>query len=288
MPTLPAPRPAEPHQARQMAESFGIDAERYDRTRPGYPLELIERILAVSPGRDVLDVGCGTGIAARQFQAAGCRVLGVDVDARMAEFARQRGLEVDVAKFEDWDPAGRGFDVVIAAQTWHWIDPAVGAAKAAEVLRPGGRIALFRNDPRLPPRLVEAFGDVYDRVLPDLPLNPHRQSDPASPATETLSEKAIRGLRQAGGFGAPQLWRFEWERRYTRERWLDELPTSGLLTRLPQTALAELLAAIGAAVDTTVNGSFTAHYTTLAVVAERVAPSSSPGVLTGRDNQHVV
>jgi hypothetical protein len=36
-----------------------------------------------------------------------------------------------VAKFEDWDPAGRTFDSVIAAQAWHWVDPVAGAAKAA-------------------------------------------------------------------------------------------------------------------------------------------------------------
>ena len=35
-------RTAEPHQHRQIAESFGIDAERYDRTRPRYPDALID------------------------------------------------------------------------------------------------------------------------------------------------------------------------------------------------------------------------------------------------------
>ncbi len=78
----------EPHLHRQVAESFGSDAERYDRARPRYPQAMVARIVAASPGPDVLDVGCGTGIAARQFQAAGCRVVGIDVDARMAEWAR--------------------------------------------------------------------------------------------------------------------------------------------------------------------------------------------------------
>ena len=81
----------EPHRHRQVAESFGADAERYDQARPGYPGALVERIVAASPGFDVLDVGCGTGIAARQFHAAGCRVLGVDPDARMAGLARRPG-----------------------------------------------------------------------------------------------------------------------------------------------------------------------------------------------------
>jgi SAM-dependent methyltransferase len=105
MPTLPpSPAPAEPHQARQTAESFGFDPERYDRTRPRYPRELVDAIIASSPGRDVLDVGIGAGVSASPFQAAGCRLLGIEVDPRMAEFARQRGFEVEVARFEDWDP----------------------------------------------------------------------------------------------------------------------------------------------------------------------------------------
>jgi len=91
----------------QWAQSFGSDPERYDRARPRYPEAMVERIVESSPGHDVLDVGCGTGIAARQFQAAGCRVLGVEPDARMADLARRSGVEVEVATFEAWDPADR-------------------------------------------------------------------------------------------------------------------------------------------------------------------------------------
>jgi ubiquinone/menaquinone biosynthesis C-methylase UbiE len=89
------------HSARDAAESFGADAERYDRTRPRYPDDLVARIVAASPGPDVLDVGIGTGIAARQFRAAGCRVVGVDVDERMAEFARRDGFEVEVCTAQE-------------------------------------------------------------------------------------------------------------------------------------------------------------------------------------------
>ena len=113
---------------------------------------------------------CGTGIAARQFQAAGCTVLGVEPDARMADVARRSGLEVEVATFEAWDPAGRTFDAVVAGQAWHWVDPVAGAAKAAEVLRPGGRLAVFWNVFQPPPDLAEAFAAVYRRVLPDSPI----------------------------------------------------------------------------------------------------------------------
>src|SRR5580700_11000047 len=103
MPTIPPESDLKPHQHRQLAESFGTDAGRYDRARPSYPDALVTKIVDTLPGLDLLDVGCGTGIAARQFQAAGCRVLGIDVDERMADQARRRGLEVEVARFEDWN-----------------------------------------------------------------------------------------------------------------------------------------------------------------------------------------
>ena len=264
-----APARSEPHQHRQIAESFGSDAERYDRARPSYPGALVERVVAASPGPDVLDVGCGTGIAARLFQAAGCRVLGVDPDERMAGRARQSGVEVDAATFEAWDPAGREFDAVIAAQAWHWVDPVAGAAKAALVLRPGGRLATFWNAFQTPPDLGEAFVEVYRRVEPGLPFNPSTR--PALDAYLMMCGKAADGIRRSRAFGEPEQWKFDWDRTYTRDQWLEQVPTFGGHGQIPPAKLQELLAGIGAAIDAT-GGSFTAHYTTVVATAARTVP----------------
>jgi SAM-dependent methyltransferase len=255
-----------------MAESFGVDPERYDRARPRYPEALVQRIVAASPGRDVLDVGCGTGIEARQFQAAGCTVLGVDPDARMAEFARRTGVEVEVATFEGWDPAGRTFDAVVAGQAWHWVDPVAGAAKAARVLRPGGTLAVFGHVFDAPPEVTEAFATVYRRVAPDSPLNREGGARPATTPLQgyqAMYADAADAIRKAGGFGEPEQWRFDWEQTYTRDEWLDHLPTTGLLTRLSPDKLAEVLDHVGAAIDR-IGGGFTMPYTTLAATATRV------------------
>lgn len=262
------------HRARQIAESFGSDAERYERARPGYPDALIERIVTGSPGPDVLDAGCGTGIAARQFQAAGCRVLGVEPDARMAELARRLGVEVDVSTLEAWDPVGRKFDAVVAAQAWHWIDPEAGAAKAAQVLRPGGRLAAFWHVFQLPPDIAEAFAEVYEQVVPEAPVDLRWLSGPPETAYAPMLTKTADGFRTAGGFGDSEEWRFDWERTYTRDTWLDQLPTIGLLTRLPRERLAELLDGAGAAVDKA-GGSFTMRYATVAVTATRTGAGAS-------------
>jgi SAM-dependent methyltransferase len=263
MPTLAS----ESHRARHIAESFGADPERYDRARPRYPEALVERIVAASPGRDVLDVGCGTGIAARQFRAAGCTVLGVEPDARMAEWARRSGLDVEVSTFEDWDRADRTFDAVVAGMTWHWVDPVAGAAKAAQVLLPGGRLALFWYVFQPPSGLRDAFTAVYRRVLPDSPFVKGSPT-PGLDAYSAFFTKATDGMRQAGGFGAPEQWRFDWDRDYTRDEWLDVVPTSGGHSTLAPAERDGLLQGIGAAVDA-VGGGFPMHYTAVVVTAVR-------------------
>jgi SAM-dependent methyltransferase len=193
---------------------------------------MIERIVAGSPGREFLDVGCGTGIAARQFVAAGCKVLGVDVDARMADVARATGLDVEVAAFEDWDPAGRAFDAIVSGQTWHWIDPVAGAAKAAQALAPDGRLAVFWNVGRPSPEMAEAFGEVYRRVMPDLPYL-YGGGRSALGAYSSGFARAADGIRQADAFAEPERWRFDWERPYTRDEWLDQVTTHGDHSQFP-------------------------------------------------------
>jgi SAM-dependent methyltransferase len=272
MPPEPArPSDPEPHRHRQVAESFGAYAARYDRTRPLYPDALVERIIAASPGPEFLDVGAGTGMEARQFRAAGCTVLGVEPDARMAAFARRSGVDVEVATFEAWDPGGRDFDAVIAGTAWHWVDPVAGAAKAAQVLRPGGRLAPFHHVFQSPPEVTEALATAYRQVAPHSPLKLTGQMtgsalDLYRPLFATIAD----GIRRSGGFGEPEQWQFDWECTYTREEWLDQLPTLGGLSQLSPDPLARVLESVGAAIDA-MGGSFTMSYATVTVTAARTS-----------------
>lgn len=250
-----------------MAESFGVGPDRYDRARPGYPGALVQRIVGASPGTELVDVGCGTGIAARQFQAAGCSVVGVEPDARMADFARARGLAVEVATFEAWDPGDRTFDAVIAAQSWHWVDPVAGAAKAAVLLRPGGRLAIFGHVFEPPTAIAEAQAAACRRVVPDWPFADQPARRPLD-LYEAMYGKFAEAIEMTGKFGAPEQWRFDWTQDYTREQWLDLIPTTGGLTGIPPDQLTAVLAAVGEAIDK-MGGRFTMHYVTLATVAAR-------------------
>ncbi|OBI22829.1 methyltransferase type 11 [Mycobacterium sp. E2462] len=260
--TDPPPDP-QPHLMRQVAESFGVDADRYDRARPRYPDALIQRVIAASPGTEFLDVGCGTGIGARQYTAAGVTVLGVDPDARMAEVARRSGIDVEIGNFETWDPRGRSFDAVVAGQAWHWVDPVRGAEKASQVLRPHGLLALYWHVFDPPAEVAQPFEDVLARVAPDAPL-----LTPGFGLQEANVRRALQGIRTAGGFAEPEQWRFEWQRRYTREEWLDHLATTGQLTLLGPDEVATVQDAVGTAIDR-LGGEFTMDYVTLATAATR-------------------
>ena len=161
----------------------------------------------------------------------------------------------------------------MAGQAWHWVDPVAGAAMAARALRPGGRLAVFWNAFQTPPDLAEAFATVYRRVMPDLPLFRGGAGPGGPDAYRGPCGKAAEGMRQAGAFGEPEQWRSDWDRRYTRDEWLDQVPTSAFWAQIPEAGQQEILAGFGTAIDAA-GGSFTVQYATVAVAADRARNGS--------------
>lgn len=245
----------------EQARSFGDDAAAYDRARPSYPPALVDALVGDSAsGLDVVDVGCGTGKFAELLAARGCRVLGVEHDERMAAVARGKGIEVEVAAFESWDPTGRTFDLVASAQAWHWVDQVAGAAKAAEVLRPGGGLAVVWNLLQHDPAVVAAFRSIYERIAPELAGSVVLGLTPTGDPLE--------GVEQTGRF-EPQVHRtFDWDLAYTGDEWLDFLATHSDHHALAPERLDALLGAVGRAVDD-LGGSITTHWTALCITAVR-------------------
>ncbi len=256
------------HGDRGRAESFGEQAERYDRARPGYPPALVDALVA-GGARDVVDVGCGTGIVARVLRARGCRVLGVEPDARMAAVARGHGLTVEEAAFERWDDAGRRFDLVACGQAWHWVDPVRGAQRAADVLRDGGRVGLFWNLGRPTGEAAAALAATYARLEPDLErhavLLGHR---------DDRLEATAAALGATGRFEAPRIERWPWERTYATAEWLDQLVTHSDHAGLPGGRRERLLDAVAADLDR-VGGALTMRYDA-ALVSARAAGAARP------------
>jgi SAM-dependent methyltransferase len=207
------------HANRARAESFGAVAANYDRYRPGYPDTLIDDLIALRR-HDVLDIGCGTGKAARQLLARGLSVLGVEIDPSMAAVARSHGLTVEISAFEQWDAAGRMFDLVVCGQAWHWIDPAVGPAKAAGLLRPDGVLALFWNhETDLEPAVRNVLDEAYRKHAPEL-LEMSAQDRKRREAKPYLAE-----LKASRAFRSIETKEYPLERTYTTEEWVGTVQT---------------------------------------------------------------
>jgi SAM-dependent methyltransferase len=250
------------HADRLRAESFGSVAALYDGVRPSYPAALIDELMAERPC-DVLDVGAGTGIAGALLVQRGASVLGVEVDERMAEIARSRGLTVEIAAFESWEPAGRRFDLLISGQAWHWIDPAAGAAKAAAVLRCGGRACLFWNHGDPPAPVRERLAPIYERLAPEL------ENYSALPGGGRDSVAyAAEALERSGEFDAARIRGFSWSETYAADAWVDLLRTHSDHQTMAPSRREPLLRAVRDAIDE-LGGSFALSYEAVLVDARR-------------------
>ena len=257
--------------AYERSQLFDQEAERYDRCRPTYPDAVIDAVLGPEPvAPAVLDVGCGTGIASRQMAERGATVLGVEVAPRMATIARRHGIDVELAAFEDWDDAGRTFDRVTSAQAWHWLDLPVATAKAASLLRPGGRLCLIWNAGCPPDDLADTLEAVYARVVPS---GTHRvfrgYAANRPPDMRTGLESEMEAIAAVAELGAPTTKWFPWTRAYERDEWLDQLLSRSDHTALPPDILEPLLEGISAAIDDH-GGSFVMSFETVLITATRL------------------
>jgi SAM-dependent methyltransferase len=168
----PAPAPVD-------GSVFDEVAAEYDRNRPAYPDELVDRacdIAGIVRGDPVLEVGCGSGQLTRSLVARDLRVTAVEPGKHLMSLAEQHvagrgGVRFLNARFEDADLPHGQYRALFSAAAFHWIDPDVSWAKAARLLAPGGTLALMQycglQDPRFPddqPALLSALG----RIAPEL------------------------------------------------------------------------------------------------------------------------
>jgi SAM-dependent methyltransferase len=138
-------------QRTSLGATFDQVASEYDAVRPGYPEALVRRVLdAVPETASVLEIGVGTGIATEAFAACGFSIQCVEPGAELIEKARARlhaypRVTFVHARFEDAALPQASFDLVFAAQSYHWLDPEVRLKKIATLLRPNGVVAVFGN-----------------------------------------------------------------------------------------------------------------------------------------------
>jgi SAM-dependent methyltransferase len=253
---------------RALGRVFNEVPELYDRVRPTYPDELFADLAAIT-GLDsrssVLEVGCGTGQATRALAARGYAVTAVEPGAGMAALARQRlaafpDVTFENSAFEEWDDRGRRFDVLVAASSWHWVDPSVGWPRAHDVLRPGGWLALIGNVVIREPGEPEVHAETADLHQRFSPGNPDWADPPLADEVRTTS----------GGWFGPAITRW-----YPTVQWFDGAGFADLLRslsmyrRLPSDVREPLFDAIAERIRTRLGDRVSRRYLSVLRVGQR-------------------
>jgi SAM-dependent methyltransferase len=224
-----------------MRATFDRVAELYDRARPHYPAAIFDDIVSLCPvpgtGR-VLEIGCGTGQATRPLAKRGFDVVGLELGPELAGVARRKlaafpNVSIVNEPFESWEPDG-DFDAVVSFTAFHWIDPEVRFAKPAEVLRPGGALAVVQphtvlNDDRF---WIESQED-YDAVVPSPDNRPPKRPD----EVEDMSAE----IEASGVFRNVAARRHLWETHYTADEYVALISTYSPNLDLDEATRARLL-----------------------------------------------
>jgi SAM-dependent methyltransferase len=265
---------------------FNEVPDLYDRVRPGYPDELLAELVTTTrmdERSSVLEVGCGTGQATRSLAALGCSVTAVEPGPEMAALARQRiatfsNVTVEESTFEEWDDRGRRFDVLVAASSWHWVDPSIGWRRAHDLLRPLGWMALLGNVVVRRPGEPEVYAETADLHERFSPGNPGWGHPPLEDEVRTTDE-GWGLVEDPGGLFGPTIVRWyptvQW---FTGEGFADLLRSTSLYRKLDLDVREPLLDAIAERIRTRLGNRVPRRYLSVLRVGQRShRPEVPPG-----------
>jgi len=262
---------------RDLGRVFNEVPELYDRVRPGYPDELFADLLGITRTDDrssVLEVGCGTGQATRSLAALGCSVTAIEPGTAMAALARQRlgtfdKVNVETSTFEEWDDRGRRFDLLVAASSWHWVDPSIGWPRAHDVLYPGGWMALLGHVVIRRPGQPEVYAETADLHERFSPGNPGWGHPPLEDDVRSTGE-GWGLVEDPGALFGPTIVRWyptvQW---FNAEGFVDLLRSTSLYRGLEPHVRKPLLDAIAERIRTRMGDRAARHYLSVLRVGQR-------------------
>jgi SAM-dependent methyltransferase len=133
--------------------TFDRIAETYDAARPSYPEDLVQDLIArcaIGPATRVLEIGPGTGQLTVRLAETGARIHAIELGENLATVAAERvvsrpNVTVEVADFDRWQIPRGQFDVVVAATSFHWLDPLTRFARCRHALKRGGSLAIIET-----------------------------------------------------------------------------------------------------------------------------------------------
>lgn len=226
-------------------------AQTYDRVRPRYPQTCIQQALdwaKLSPGSHLLELGCGPGIATLAFAELGFHLTCLEpslmaceiVQARCQQFSQ---VEIINTTFETWHGSSQSFDAVLAATSFHWLDPVIRCQKSAQFLVPHGPLILLWNVPPQPqPNVFTTMAPIYQELAPNLG---HYET----PKQHLAAMDILKGhILDSGYFEGFQTHTQAWQLTYSVQDYLALLgtlsPYIALASEIRQRLFAELETAL--------------------------------------------
>ena len=254
--------------------TFGEVAHSYQHARPDYPEPLFDDLISstgVRPGDRLLEIGCASGKATMPLVDRGFSVTCIELSESLAGEAL-RNLEgsplaaVETSSFEDWDARGRTFDLLLAANSWHWLDPAMSYAKAWDVLRPGGGLAIWGASHVFPDG-----GDPFFRELQDVyeEIGEARPEDASWPQPGELADIGAE-IEQTGLFAVVLVRHYDWELVYDADGYVALLSTFSNHIAMEQWQTERLYGEIRRRLASREDGRVRRHWGTVLQVARRL------------------
>ena len=164
---------ASSYSARQRANWYSGVTAAYDRTRPRYPQAICDRVLELtqlSTNGSILEIGSASGIATVEFARRGFALVCLEPNLEACSLAQHHcspypQVEIVNSTFEAWQLQPASFDAVLAATSFHWLDPQIRHQKAAAALKERGWLILLWNTAPQPSyelcQLLEPAYQVY-------------------------------------------------------------------------------------------------------------------------------
>jgi SAM-dependent methyltransferase len=251
--------------------SFNDIADLYARARPSYPSALIDDVIrgaGLRPGSRILELGSGPGNATVLLSGRGFQIVGLEPGENPAAVARRRvsanaDTQIVVTSFENWPIPAERFDLVIAAQSFHWMDPATRFSRSARALRDDGTLAVFANRPSWGTGALDlVIQDIYHAHAP------HLCADGSGPGRHTR-EHFQELFSAATDFAPAECREYSWRAEYTAADYVDLLQTHSDHRVLPSAQLAALMDGIRAAIDAA-GGTHGIDYVAVLCMAHRL------------------